>query len=1162
MSSPARRRNQTSTGFNISILEQGREVESDKPARSSSKRSRSRSRSRGKGRRTTSQQNKKRGAPGQPNADFFTIEPQQEFSFFSFFNLRGGNKQNQLPAVRESYIPKNSHFTKNAFIDFIKRGYSLFKSYNSHSPYINNKHAATTRIDLISIKEKKQMHLDLHYFSKSYQNREFIFCDDGMRIVDFSAGEISLCQELYRVWDPKGQPFWLGYCRGLALLAFVDYNGLNFVEAYITDLDAEEDHEVRFRRYVVDSKVRGNFEFDSTVTSQKKKLGYYLRKMIGKDGYGYGELKQIRRVRIPRKKADKNLEGGRSKGGLEDVDFRFGVKKGWLRIGKFSRKNLSLMRFIFHQKQNLLILITERGIGGANQTNLNARTADMTTRGKSGRSSRKARKPKQKFIVVHIYKAGTKKLIRTFKIRISIFESISLIKVKKSKLMLRANNKIFLINFVKLLVYQVKVKPTDRVMFTKKKDYLSGNSRRLKFFKGITIVDTNFKGMTGAECYDIARLKKGDILVKLDYNILRLYYNITQKRLELVVRLDLPSEITPFYNGFNLYETPNINQLRRFYLKIFDMKSHKMDITLHRSFKKLTSPFQKRFKNIQRLEYTSRIYLEATRLNDHSASKYKKTRSLMKTFKPLYCIEYDFVRKKVLFFKLPSLAKNSLFPLGEDLGWRLPELARMREEGVEGKNVDRTIAKKRHLREEGYGVVYVLDSQRRLIRLIRHLEEAEEVKLDWIDQIVEGEGDGKEEPNPAENQPLRSTTASGEASLRAEDRDNFGNFKKTGLDSKYFFYAGRAYFCNSVSLVCLDLYKKRRRVLIEKLEHPKNLILHFDNSKKQLIIFDNSLKIYTLRFNPDGSEQDLITHTLPNTLIRKRANLLDLKLHHVNTSRNQFCVVYGHKVSIFHFTELESAENREKMEISEVELAVNSNIYQNPTIRTKEGRFYKIISGETILNLETFEYSSWKISKQFHHFKLFIGKFTKISEEGQLVFSEKKVLDYDRNRMFHFLDKFFYDSLKYKQIGFQFFELGLNFSYNLVLYGDSQRLEAYLDCVNWFDGYGYKGVLQIDEVKAQSLLGEIDEIEREEGDGEGRRRDGTAGGKRGFFLRLFRRKEGDGDEFEFEGEEEDGDGFAKRGDGLGEGRGEFYQKFVNFCGDFWRFFLVFTFFGI
>ena len=1018
-------------------------------------------------------------------ADFLN-QKTQETGFFSFLGFGSKkNKQSEDSALDDenNYIPEGSHFTKEVFMDFISRGNTLFKKYSKNSDLSHSPHAKTTRIDLIDIKEKKQMHLELHNFSRHHQNKEFIITDDKIVIVDFKRQEIAFNHQIHKIWDPIGQPFWLGYWRGLSVLAFIDFNGLNIIEGYIEETELSFDPTVNFRRYVVDEKVKGNLEFDSHVSSQKKRLRFYLKKFIGKDGYGYGEIKELRRYRSGGVSGARktSLEGFKDVFGVSGGVCRFGVKTGNLRIGRFTRKGLSLMRFVYHQKRAILVLVTEKKI----------RRPKKLKNKKNQKSG-----PKQKFFVINLYKAHTKRLIRSFKIRVMHSETLISIKTHKSKICLRVEKKLFLINFVRLAVYQIRIRASDRCFFTKKKDHLSNSSGRLKMFKGVTIIDTRFKGMTEGECYDVIRLKKGDIVIKLDYSILRLYYNITKKRLELVVRLDLPSEISTYFDGHCLYETPNINQLRRFYLKVFDVESRKMDISLHKLFKKVTTQYQKRFKTVYRLENTPRIYIEAVRLVESPTRNPRGFRGFKarggraeEEFRPLVCIEYDFLSKRVLFFELPISEENSFFPVGEDLDWAISEAGRESvQRGVDGRV--KKGQKSLYLRDEDCGIVYMFDSERRLIKLIRKYERAEVVDLGWLERIMEQKkpkiGKMKNSNNEKNGSKMKQNGGRGmqmgstnpvDEFFEFDSKDNFGNFTKTGLENKYFFYSNRAYYNNGTSLICLDFVAKTRRIVINDLKYPKNLLLHFDRKTSKLIIFDNSLTLHALNMLPDGSEGELWTYKLKEPIIQKLANRTNLKQNYVNTQQGAFMLVSEH--NIFEFSFPNAQKYTQKLHF----LQRDSDVYQTPTIAAKDS-FYKVLSGETVLNLETGDYQAWRVSNQFIHLKTFISNFIKISAPEPLKppkedFSEDLVIDYDRNLMFNFLEKLYYDALKFKQIGFVFFELGLQLSQFLVLFGDPERLQAYIDCVYWFDIEPYKGVLEIDEVKAYGLLDRIEKLEEE-----------------------------------------------------------------------------------
>ena len=87
-------------------------------------------------------------------------------------------------------------------------------------------------------------------------------------------------------------------------------------------------------------------------------------------------------------------------------------------------------------------------------------------------------------------------------------------------------------------------------------------------------MDTSFPTIRNYTIYGVLRLKSGDIIIKLDYGVLRYYINVTKNRLEFVVRIDHQSEVQCYLDPKKgvLYSTPNINNLRKFYLVCFNLK--------------------------------------------------------------------------------------------------------------------------------------------------------------------------------------------------------------------------------------------------------------------------------------------------------------------------------------------------------------------------------------------------------------------------------------------------------------------------------------------------------------------------------------------------------------------------------------------------------------
>jgi hypothetical protein len=71
----------------------------------------------------------------------------------------------------------------------------------------------------------------------------------------------------------------------------------------------------------------------------------------------------------------------------------------------------------------------------------------------------------------------------------------------------------------------------------------------------------------------VTRLKNGNFMIKFEYQILKIYWNLTKERIEKVLRIEHPSEVPQFLQGQILHSCPNINHLKKFYLKKFNLET-------------------------------------------------------------------------------------------------------------------------------------------------------------------------------------------------------------------------------------------------------------------------------------------------------------------------------------------------------------------------------------------------------------------------------------------------------------------------------------------------------------------------------------------------------------------------------------------------------------
>lgn len=115
---------------------------------------------------------------------------------------------------------------------------------------------------------------------------------------------------------------------------------------------------------------------------------------------------------------------------------------------------------------------------------------------------------------------------------------------------------------------------------------------------------------------EVVRLKNGNILIKLDYQLLKIYWNITKEVIEKVVRIDYPCEVPPYLKGQYLHTFPNINFQKKFYLKKFSTGSRTQQFVFHKFFKKYTRCFVKKFDQLKYIEGTNKLFFEGCRIFD------------------------------------------------------------------------------------------------------------------------------------------------------------------------------------------------------------------------------------------------------------------------------------------------------------------------------------------------------------------------------------------------------------------------------------------------------------------------------------------------------------------------------------------------------------------
>lgn len=200
------------------------------------------------------------------------------------------------------------------------------------------------------------------------------------------------------------------------------------------------------------------------------------------------------------------------------------------------------------------------------------------------------------------------------------------------------------------------MKPQEQVFFTKKKDYNSSPSFRVKFEYGLTFVNSDLATMGIPLRNEVVRLKNGNFLIKFDYKVLKIYWNLTKERIERVFRIDYPSEIPSILVGHELRSYPNINFLKKFYLKTLNFQTSTLELSMNTFFKKYTNHYFKKYETVQFLPGTSKIYFEANRQVDKyiypKNSIYSRTTCYNKLYNKLQCIEFDYLTKRCIVYRL------------------------------------------------------------------------------------------------------------------------------------------------------------------------------------------------------------------------------------------------------------------------------------------------------------------------------------------------------------------------------------------------------------------------------------------------------------------------------------------------------------------------------
>lgn len=87
----------------------------------------------------------------------------------------------------------------------------------------------------------------------------------------------------------------------------------------------------------------------------------------------------------------------------------------------------------------------------------------------------------------------------------------------KDKLILRSNTELFMVNILSSKSKFCTMLPSEQVFLTKKKDYNSSPSSRVRMKFGLTFVDSEMSAMGINKRNDISRLKNGNFIIKFNY---------------------------------------------------------------------------------------------------------------------------------------------------------------------------------------------------------------------------------------------------------------------------------------------------------------------------------------------------------------------------------------------------------------------------------------------------------------------------------------------------------------------------------------------------------------------------------------------------------------------------------------------------------------------
>lgn len=792
------------------------------------------------------------------------------------------------------------------------------------------KKLANINLKTVDVKLKKQPTHGRAHFTYTLKNREYCLTDSCLRIVDLAnPNSFETDKKLYRIWDPQGERFIVS--RNRREIYFVDKRGLILIDLK------------HYLLYILDCEFKDQrLELaDVSDAETNPQMNLFLKTSLDEDQRPAGEVFKV-------------IRSGYGKITTRKV----------IQVQDLGDKEIGSLRLLFFKKSRLFAVLA------------------------------KSRKFPSK-CVFYFYDVRSFRLMKTWT-TLSMSFPFTHVKTKKNKILLLSQTEIFLLNFKKMKSKFTTCLPSEQVFFTKDSDFKSIPSRRLRFKQGLTLVKFRVKNLAAGSRIKVIRLKNGDFVLKAEHNALKFYYNITKNSIGLVLRQDLPSELPFFFINNLLNTTPNINVLRKFYLKKLNYKSKNLDFVYHKFFKKISKSYYKRFDTIRYVEGSSKIYFEANRLFDkniyNKSRKFKETLEYKELYESLYCIQFDLMNNKCVFYRLPLRANDSFWILGRD-----------------AKN----------------GTVYIVDRKKRVFRLIEDDEKIEEVNFGFL-----GEAMPEESPRKGSPAKCKRITRMRSKVYEAKDGDNFAHFiantnKRNSLrggfgvtpgSSKFIkiFDSKIVFFDLKSSIVLYNLKAKSREVILATVENKPQLIMHVDKVAEQLVIFSNTM---TLRVYDFPSKQ-LWSYSLPDLLIPFPSALdsTDIWNNYVFSYDQHFTLVDEDLAMEFEF------KGPKRFTVNKIPLKVDSHHLQSRTIKVGE-RILNVVSGECILDLTAGKYVRFDYKKQF--------SFLKEAKSVNMTF----------------LENLYRVAMKFKQSSYVLFERELDFGWLMRDLGIFDMFEAYSKAV-------------------------------------------------------------------------------------------------------------------